>query len=246
MFRKLFLPLALLLLAAPAARAAPMYDVMVLVDGSGSVSAPDFVTQVQSVQHLFDGFAIGPADNRFGIVQFGTAVSMSAGLSGNSAHLSNALANMSQAFGQTNHADAFTLAATEFAANARALAQQVVILLTDGIANVHAGGGSPLAAAIDAANDLKSAGALVFAVGFGPLVSFGDMADYASAPAGDYAYNVASFAEGNGVMAAITAQLNPVQDPEIAVPAPATLALAGFGLVALALSRRRCGRRPSA
>ena len=243
MFRKLLVPLLVLAMGAPAVRAAPLFDVMVLIDGSGSVSAPDYETQRTAVQQFLDGFAIGNSANRFGLVQFGNSASLVSGLSGDATQLSNALSSMVQDLGQTNHAAAFGAAASEFALNGRTGVQQVVVMLTDGNPNEPTSG-NPLADAIAAADALKTDGALVYAIGIGNFVSPATLELYASAPSGDYTFSVADFSGLGGALADVAGSLNSIADPEVAVPAPATLAIAGFGLAALAFARRRA--RPQA
>ena len=238
MFRKLLLSLAILALGAPALRAAPLFDVMVLIDGSGSVSVPDYETQMTAVQQFLDGFAIGNSANRFGLVQFGNSASLVSGLSGDAAQLSNARSSVVQDLGQTNHAAAFGTAANEFALNGRTGVQQVVVMLTDGNPNVPTPG-NPLAAAIAAADDLKTDGALVFAVGIGNFIDPSTLELYASAPSADYAFSIADFSGLGGALADVGGSLNSISGPEASVPAPASLAIAGFGLAALAFARRR-------
>ena len=242
MFRKLLVPLLVLAMGAPAVRAAPLFDVMVLFDGSGSIGAPDFETQRTAIQQFLDGFAIGNSANRFGLVQFGNSASVVSGLSGDAAQLSNALSSVVQDLGQTNHAAAFGEAANQFALNGRTGVQQVVVLLTDGTPNEPLGG-SPLVSAIAAADALKTDGALVFAVDIGNLVGPATLGLYSSAPSGDYVFSVADFSALGGALADVAGTLNSIADPEVAVPAPATLAIAGFGLAALVIARRRARRQ---
>lgn len=242
MFRKLLVPLLVLAMGAPAVRAAPLFDVMVLFDGSGSIGAPDFETQRTAIQQFLDGFAIGPAANRFGLVQFGSSANLVNALSGDAAQLSNALSGAVQDLGQTNHAAAFGEAASQFALNGRTGVQQVVVLLTDGTPNLPAPG-SPLAAAIAAAQDLLSDGALIYSVGVGNLIDPFTLEAYSSAPSVEYVFSAADFSGIAGALADIAGSLNSIADPEVAVPAPATPVLMGFGLAALAFARRRMRRR---
>jgi hypothetical protein len=116
---KFFTPLFILLLTTGGLHAAPMFNIMVLFDGSGSINPSDYEDQRGAEQHLLNSLTISPTDNQLGIVQFGTNVILESGLSGNGANLATALSKMFQSGGQTNHADAFTTAHDELTLNAR-------------------------------------------------------------------------------------------------------------------------------
>jgi hypothetical protein len=234
MLRKLILPLVVFALAAPGVRAAPLFDIMVLFDGSGSISNSDYEDQRSLGQYLFNSLTVSPTDNQFGIVQFSTGVTLESGLNGNAASLTNALNNMNQSFGQTNHADAFTTAHNELTVNGRAGAQQVVILLTDGNANEP--GGNPLLDAFNAAEALKNDGALVFGMGFGNNVDIANIEFYTSAPSDDHAFHVQDFSDGVGAIDSIVAELNSLPSPP-EIPAPGAVII--FGIAALSLMRQR-------
>ena len=234
--------LSVSVLQSATVRAAPLLDIMVLVDGSGSVSNPDYETQRAAVQNLFDSFTIGAADAKFGLVQFSTGATLLSGLSDNAAALQNTLATMTQPFGQTNHGDAFQLANTELSTNGRAGARQAVIILTDGVANEPVGPGiNPLSHAIGAADDLKANGIEIFGVGIGGAIAIGDIEDYASPPTEDYAFHVSDHDSLQSALDIIIADLQATDGElsETQVSAPAPLALFGLGLGVLALYRRR-------
>jgi uncharacterized protein YegL len=147
---KFFTPLFILLLTTGGLHAAPMFNIMVLFDGSGSINPSDYEDQRGAEQHLLNSLTISPTDNQLGIVQFGTNVILESGLSGNGANLATALSKMFQSGGQTNHADAFTTAHDELTLNARSGGgQSVVILLTDGTPN-EPSGSNPVIAALGA------------------------------------------------------------------------------------------------
>ena len=246
MLRRFFAPLFAVVLSvsvfqATTVRAAPLLDIMVLVDGSGSVSNSDYETQRAAVQNLFDSFTIGAADTKFGLVQFSTGATLLSGLSDNPAALQNTLASMTQDFGQTNHGDAFQLANTELSNNGRAGARQAVIILTDGVANEPFGGGvNPLVHALNAANALEANTIEIFGVGIGADIALGDIETYVGST-GDYAFHVSDHDNLQAALDIIIADLQATdaEPPETQVSAPAPLALFGLGLGALALYRRR-------
>lgn len=264
MFRKLFAPLFAVLLSvsvfsAPAVRAAPLLDVMFLLDGSGSVSSSNFINQNFATQVYINTLQTGvPGIDRdpgppvapdllgahlnAGIVQFGTSANLISNLTSNIAAVNVALDNMFQLNGQTNHADAFTLAAAELATNGRVGAQQAIVLITDGTANEPIGGpANPILAALQAANDAKNDGILIFAIGVGSDVQLFDLADYASNPTEDFTAHV----DGHFLLPTVTGNLAEalLTEATVSVDAPAPLALLGIGIAGLAFMRRRRSAR---
>lgn len=266
MFRKFFAPLFAVLFSvsvfhAPAARSAPMLDVMFLVDGSGSITAGDFTALTNSVGSIANTLATGipgagavpdpnppfgtlpadllAADLHAGIVQFSTGATLDLGLTGDLAVVNTVLDNLAQQNGQTNHAAAFALAAAQLAANGRAGAQQAIVLLTDGNPN-EPGGSNPVTDAIIQANIAKNDGILIFAVGIGNAVDQGTLDDYASAPTEDFTALVDDFDGLGAVNTPIAQQLLVSGFAEsAAVSAPAPIAVLGLGIAALAFQRRR-------
>ncbi len=228
-----------LLLATSVARAAPILDVIVLMDGSGSIDAAEYELQKDAVAHLFDSFTISPTETRFGLITYSTDVVSRSGLSGSALALDSALGSASQSYGQTNHGGALAAAATELDANARGgEVQKVVILLTDGEANRPDGGPlDPLTYAVLEANNLKNNEALIFTLGFGSLVDGDDLSDLSSGP--DYNYLVDDFDGGIGAIDDIVAQLNSLSGPAPSVDSPPAMYLLSLGLLGLAMRRRR-------
>ena len=260
MFRKLSAPLFAVLpsisvFSAPPVRAAPLLDVMFVLDSSGSISAGDFLTQIEAakgyVSILFTGVpgASGPppspglqaADLQAGIVQFSTNATLDLGLTGDLAAVNTALDNLFQQFGQTNHAAAFAAAAAELAANGRAGAQQAIVLVTDGEANEPVSS-NPLVAAIDAANAAKNDGILIFAIGIGGSSLLDSLDFYASVPTAGFTALVNDF-DALAALDTDIAEALLTEATVTAVDAPAPLAMLALGIAGLAFLRRRRSAR---
>lgn len=248
--------LSLCVLTAPGVRAAPLLDVMFVVDGSGSISPSEFVTLTDAVKDYAGILAAGvpanpgpppqpalaAADLQAGIVQFSTEASLTLGLTGDLAVFNNAIdpVNFPPQGGQTNHADAFNTAAAELAVNGRAGAQQAIILVTDGKANEPAASPlDPVTAAINAANDAKGEGILVFAIGVGTALGLDDLLDYASGP--EFAVHVEAIDDLAALDTTIAETF--LMEASTSVDAPAPLALLGLGIAGLAYARRRHSAR---
>ena len=243
--------LSVSIFTATGARAAPMLDVIFVLDGSGSLSAVDYQTQIDATKGYITtlqtgvsgidrdpGPPVAPdllgADLNVGLVQFSTGAVLDLGLTGNLAAANSALDAMSQQLGQTNHAAAFALAASELAANGRAGVQQAIVLVTDGAANVP--GGNPFTAALFAANAAKNDGVLIFAIGVGNDVDLFDLADYASGPgfvAGIDDYDALETVASQIAEALLT------EETAVSVDSPVPLALLGLGIAVMACLRRR-------
>ncbi|MFT5485471.1 MAG: hypothetical protein ACI9JL_003665 [Paracoccaceae bacterium] len=257
LFARLFaVLLSVSVFTAPGVRAAPLLDVMFVLDGSGSVSSSNFHTQITATQGYIStlqngvpgilrdpGPPVAPdllgADLNVGIVQFSASANLELGLTGNLATVNTALDNMNQLNSHTNHADAFTQAAAELAANGRAGAQQAIVLITDGIANEpNAGPIHPFLAAINAAQTAKDDGILIFAIGVGNDIQLFDLENYASNPTADFTAHV----DNHNALATLNDDLAEAlltEETAVSVDAPAPLALLGLGIAGLALMRRR-------
>lgn len=260
MFRKLSAPLFAVLLSvsilsAPAVRAAPLLDVMFVLDSSGSISASEFQTQIDAAKGYVSILSTGvpgtsgpppspglqAADLQAGIVQFSTNATLDLGLTGDLAAVNTALDNLNHLNGQTNHAAAFAAAAAELAANGRAGAQQAIILVTDGQANEPVIS-NPIVAAINAANDAKSDGILIFAIGVGSQLDQSYLDLYASNPTADFTALFGDFDSLATLDLQIAEQLL-TEATVTAVDAPAPLAMLALGIAGLAFMRRRRSAR---
>lgn len=230
---------AITLLVTSAARAAPMFDIIVLMDGSGSITNNDYELQKSALSHLFGSFTIGATDNQFGLIEYSTAVQPQIGLSGSGLDLGNALASTFQSFGQTNIGGAFAGAGDELDANARGgLVQRVVLLLTDGETNESSGLPiNPVSYAFNEADNLKNNDALIFTLGFGASVNTDNLLGFSSGA--DFSYLAADFGGGIAAIDEIVLQLNSLSGPASSVDAPPAIYLLSMGLAGLAWRRRR-------
>lgn len=162
------------LLLAPGALALPQrasaqtacvstIDLMLVLDGSESITAPDFETMKSFAGSLVGHFTISPDDAHAGVVQFAGEGQgrVEIGLSSDAAAVDAAVAAMAQIVGATDIQEGLALAREQLAASGRAGVAQVVIVLTDG---AHNQPGDPVAEAEAA----RAAGAEIFAIAVGP------------------------------------------------------------------------------
>ena len=268
MNRRLFAALFVILftipvLTAPAARAAQMLDVMFLVDGSGSLTNSEFITLKNGTLSIANTLATGipgagevpdpgdpgsflpadllAADLNVGLVQFSTTAQLDLGLTGDLAAVDTALTNMAQLGGQTNHAAALELAATELATNGRIGAQRAIILLTDGVPNETNGPSDPVTdAIIQSLLAQSNHGILIYGVAIGGQSVLDAVSNYASNPTDDFTAQVGDVGGLGAVNEPIAqALLESGLAQSAAVSAPAPLAILGLGIAGLACLRRR-------
>lgn len=176
-------------------------DIVILVDGSGSMSSVEYAEQIDAVEDLIDELVVGEDDDHVALVGFSTSASLELGLSHDDTDISTALTDMTPSSGQTNWAGALEVAKTELDDNGRSEASDVVILITDGKPNEPSGRSSgPVLLATSAANDLKDDGALVLGVGVGDDLELSDLALVASSPTSDTTSLVSTHADlGDGL-----------------------------------------------
>ena len=163
-------------------------DVMLALDGSGSISAANFNLMKDFARQLITKFTVGNLAARFGVIQFsGTGQGRyESFLSGDAAALDAAIAAMTQVNGGTDIREGLALARTELADHGRIDAPDAVILLTDG---GHYGTGDPKTEA----DALKLLGVDVFGIGVGSGANMTTINAIASDPDSSHAFPVTNF-----------------------------------------------------
>lgn len=138
-------------------------DLMLALDGSESIVAPDFETMKSFAGSLVGHFTVGPDDAHVGIVQFAGEGQgrVEMGLSSDAAAIDAAVAAMAQIVGATDIQEGLASAREQLAVGGRADVPQVVIVLTDG---AHNQPGDPVAEAESA----RGAGMEIVAIAVGP------------------------------------------------------------------------------
>ena len=181
--------------AATTAQSGCSLDLMLVLDGSGSISAPDFAVMREFVRDMTSSFNIGPRDANVGIIQFSTTAELYTGLSDDPAVVSAAVDNMTQFGDSTNIAAAIELAQDQFITR-RAGIPRVIVVLTDGR---HNEAGNPVASA----DISRAAGTAVFGIAVGD-VDFSELVDIA----GGDANNVITVSSFNGLSTILDILLN--------------------------------------
>ena len=164
-------------------------DLMLVIDGSGSIFASDFNRMKDFSNGLVDSFAVSDAAARIGVVQFSGQGQgrLEIGLSGNAAAVHGAISGMVQIEGFTDIQEGLALGQGEIAANGRAGVPHIIILLTDG--QQEGAPGDPVAEAAAA----RAAGTQIYAVGVGGGPNVDQLNAIASDPDSTYVYTVPDF-----------------------------------------------------
>ncbi|MCH7699043.1 MAG: VWA domain-containing protein [Chloroflexi bacterium] len=181
-------------LVAPPHRAAAQtgcastIDLVVVVDGSESISWSEFDLMQSFISDLVGGFAITPDDGQVGLVQFASEGQgrVEIALTGDAAAVQGALFNMVQIVGVTDIQEGLALGQEQLSLNGRAGVPHVLLLLTDG---EHNQPGDPIAEAELA----RSLGTEIFAVGIGDGAKIGQLNAIVSAPASEHVISVYGF-----------------------------------------------------
>lgn len=194
-FHCLFLSIAIAVPAAMAAGVSPALaarDIVIIVDGSGSISDADFAIQKQGINAALSDDKVVPRDGSIAlaVVQFSlvgtiaTRVEVSYTIVDEEQDITSIkaqVAAISQIGALTNPGDGINTATAILNANARTGATQEYCLSTDGLPNSGADVGSALATAINSAFGLEAFGVLAiedppiffkddFEAFYGPLV----------------------------------------------------------------------------
>lgn len=118
-------------------------DLMLVLDGSGSIQPGDFETMKDFVYELANSFTVGPSDANIGIIQFSNTAELYLPLSSDGDRVNASIENMTQFGDRTNIAAAIDLAQEQFVTR-RENIPRVIIVLTDGLHNMD---GNPIASA---------------------------------------------------------------------------------------------------
>lgn len=182
---------------APTQQAA---DVVLLLDGSGSIGLTTFNNQVKpAAQSFVTGASPSPTGNHVGVVEFSSTVQTVSPLSDNPATLTSAISGMTY-LAQNTATDAGLQAAESMLAGGRPGVPKVVVVMTDGAYNI---GANP---AIRAAA-MRAAGTNIFAVGVGSGIVTARLLDLAGTP--DNVFQIANFGDLEATFQQILTVLTP-------------------------------------
>lgn len=165
-----------------------VFDLMVVMDGSGSIDAPDFELQKQFVNELVSSFNVSPNFAHIGVVQFSSHMSgrLEIGLSDDPTAITNTVTNIVQLGGTTDIAEGLTIANDEIVTSGRSGVPKVIVLLTDG---QHNEPGDPVAIA----DDIKAQGTMIFSIGVGSGIDIAELNAIASDPDSEFVYVAQDF-----------------------------------------------------
>ena len=165
-------------------------DLMVVLDGSESISWSEFATMQGFVSDLVSRFTVSPADAHVGIVQFAGEGQgrVEWALSGDAGTLQTVIFDMTQIIGVTDIQEGIALGQEQLALNGRAGVPHILLLLTDG---EHNQPGDPIAEAELA----RSLGTEIFAVGSGDGPKLDELNAIVTALASEHAFSVNNFDE---------------------------------------------------
>jgi len=135
-------------------------DLVLTLDGSGSISAADWKTAKQFSTNLVDAFTFGPENTRVGAVQFATTARVEFQMNANKQQVKNTINGISKMGSKTNIAAGISTAVTVLQKSPRVETVQTILLITDGSQTVA---GDPIAAA----NQAKSKNIEIFVVAVG-------------------------------------------------------------------------------
>jgi len=162
-------------------------DVVVIVDGSASISSPDWQSALSFVNKLVSGFAIAADQVELGVVQFSESASTVIGLSADKQAITNAVTSMVQMKLNTNTYAGFQQAKSILDTQGRPNTDgKLVIIITDGQQN----SGQPAKQVADA---LKAQNVSVFGVGVGSGVDATEIKSWCSLPLTDHYFSVSGF-----------------------------------------------------
>ncbi|MGB2695037.1 MAG: VWA domain-containing protein [Dehalococcoidia bacterium] len=198
------------LIPATSGSCAGMMDLMLVLDGSGSVDSTEWQQVKDFAQDVVTGNSVGSAATHIGVVQFSMFARLESALSGNQPAILSAIANMVEYQSLSNLAVGIERAQQELSADGRPGVPHVMVLVVDGWQNIA---GDPVAKA----NDARAAGTEIFDVGVGHGIAYSQLDDIADEPDAKHIFVVSDFASLDNIIADLVAATCP---PEGASPVP--------------------------
>jgi hypothetical protein len=189
-------------------------DLMLVLDGSESISSADFDLTRDFVDSLIGHFVISPTDGHAGIVQFAGEGQgrVEIGLSSDPAAITAASAAMLQIIGATDIQEGITLGQGQLTYAGRPGVPHAMIIVTDG---EHNQPGDPIAEA-----DLaRSLGTEIFAIAVGPGPNMAELGAIASDPDGEHVFSVSGFGALTTILDQLVQVVCPVK-PTPTLPPP--------------------------
>merc|ERR1719281_62614 len=110
-------------------------DLMILMDGSGSVGSKGFSQEKEFAEAFINRFEIGPDKTEMGIISFSYYITIGSQITDDAGALVSVVENTEWEAYNTNTAAALGTALEVLAASGRETAQSVVVVITDGMPN---------------------------------------------------------------------------------------------------------------
>jgi hypothetical protein len=157
-------------------------DLMLLLDGSGSIDSGSWLKILQFTANIGLNFTTGHDFMKYGVVQFASVADTYMPLGSNNGTFQQTMQTMLQMDASTNTSGGVAVVEQEFAARGRPGAFKAMVILTDGMWNT---GGSPL----NITDRMKKNGIHIFTVAVGDANN-DNVKALASKPLSKYFYNV--------------------------------------------------------
>eukprot|EP01102_Stenamoeba_stenopodia_P022245 TRINITY_DN91_c0_g1_i2.p1 TRINITY_DN91_c0_g1~~TRINITY_DN91_c0_g1_i2.p1 ORF type:complete len:349 (-),score=88.79 TRINITY_DN91_c0_g1_i2:938-1984(-) len=166
-------------------------DLMLVVDGSNSITDDDWQDALSFLYDIILGFQVSENAAHVGVVQFAMSydTEVVVPLTGDLSVLEKGLLNMTKIGGGTNIAQGIDDAQDQIASAGRQGVPHVMIIITDGKEDDPGDPENPVVAAGNA----KLAGTFIFGIGVGYDVDVGAMQQIVSSPYQSYYFPVSSY-----------------------------------------------------
>eukprot|EP01095_Lingulamoeba_sp_RSL-Kostka_P007443 TRINITY_DN2374_c0_g1_i10.p1 TRINITY_DN2374_c0_g1~~TRINITY_DN2374_c0_g1_i10.p1 ORF type:complete len:451 (-),score=126.59 TRINITY_DN2374_c0_g1_i10:93-1445(-) len=171
-------------------------DIVLVLDGSGSISSKDFTLMVDFTLDLIETI-VNEEFVHVGVIQFSNTAAVVANLSGNITYLVDNVKNMKQMRSGTYLGYGISLAEDNINKYGRPDAPHIQFILTDG-----ASSGDYITPSVKSKNN----GTELYAIGVGNGVDYEQLALVVSPPVEDHVYDVTDFDEIKIVLGAIINQ----------------------------------------
>ena len=175
-------------------------DVVLLLDGSTSITSASWKSLVNASSSFAAAVGISADGAHIGVVQFASSSKLELALTGDLDKALAALHGLPQTGGGTNTASGLAMTGAQlFGAGGRLDAPKVVILITDGESNV---GGDP----VPVASALKANSTNIFGIGVGAGADMKQIAAIASLPSSDFVFELDDYSKLAGIIAKLIAK----------------------------------------